>query len=93
MRKLSTALATVGLASTALIGLASTPASANPPCAPTRGDSTYSIDISPGSQTVRKGSNVTFTGTAHRRTTKCAGHVVSMQYAKPGRSFVQYRRG
>ncbi|MCW2544664.1 MAG: hypothetical protein JWM40_2216, partial [Frankiales bacterium] len=49
LRKISTALATVGLAATALAGLGSTPAAANPACASYPPGSLYSLDISPNS--------------------------------------------
>ena len=91
MRKVSTALTTIGLATTAVVGLGYTPAAANPACPSYPPGSTYAVNIGPGSTTVGAGARVTFAGWTHRGTTNCVGHTMVIQYAKPGKSFVNYR--
>ncbi|MCU1593834.1 MAG: hypothetical protein JWO12_1226 [Frankiales bacterium] len=93
MRKISTAIATVGLAATALAGLGSTPAAANPACPSYPPGSIYSLDISTPNNvhTAPPGQAISIAARAHRGSTNCGSHVIYFQYAKPNASFVTYR--
>ena len=89
MRKLTSALAAVGIASTAVFTLGVTPANAAT-CVSYPPGSVYRAEISPPKKFVPRYGLVRIHLFAHRGSTICAGQRVGFQFAKPGQHFVNY---
>lgn len=94
VKKLTTALATVGVASTMVMAAGVTTPAAAAQCNAYPPGSKYRVEISPPSKTVRPNSAgvraVVIHAFTHRGDTVCPGGLIQYQYAPPGQSFRNY---